>query len=301
MQTRNHWVPARHNGLMPWIVMFTLGILATTGVALATAEMTLTDGDAQLDELPLGTDLYVEATGLAPFSNVDVVLLDWNGSEVLRHAHTVDGVGALPATRLWYRTGIGGCDCIKWGQGYPFRHPHEALQIIGLAVTVQLIEADSGVILADHSLTLVRSRGPLLYTSGLRGCPRERFEKDEVLMLMSTDSVSAMTVFLVPHQENWKEGDPIVDVRVGYQKGQSFQASADGLSGVLWQGIESEVGEYDLLIRPGTNQGSPAEPTFRLEDRVHSFFGWGRGDGDGPGDWRGEGGLVIDDWGCHFP
>lgn len=296
MQTRNHRVPTRLGGLGPWIVMLTLGILTASGSAVATPNVKLTDGDGVLDDLPVGTDLYVEANGLQPSSSVDVLLLDWNGVEILRQHRNVDGQGDLESKRLWYRTGIGGCDCKMDGRGYPFQHPYEALQMIDYEVTVRLVDTDTGVFLAQHMLTVARPSEPLIYTSGVRGCPRERFEDDRTLMIMSTDSTPPVTVFLVAHRESWKVGDPIVDVRDGYQEGQAFQASADGLSGVLWQGVESGIGKYDLLIRPGTDQGQPVGLTLRSGDRLHSFFG-GSPDGDPGG--RSNGGLVIDDWGCH--
>ncbi len=262
--------------------------------AVGASSIVTSDGHNTLSALPLGSDLHVGAAGLPAGSSITLQLVDWQGQTILQKPVTADSDGNVASVPLWLRTGIGGCDCKLLGDGYPFRYPREARQILGLTVTVQLVAAD-GSLLAGQDLEIVHSVQPLIFPADLKACPRQLLPSHETLLIVSDGPTGAASVFVVEHRSSWTLGMPFQDLRVGFPQGQPIAASPDGWNEILWQGAESQVGHYDILIRwhigdpsvPGNLRYGEGDTILRLPVLT-------------PGG-RSDGGLVIDDWGCNGP
>lgn len=259
--------------------------------AVGAGSIIASDGFENLSALPLGSDLYVAAEGLVAGSEATLRLVDWQDQTILQKTTLADSDGKIPAGPLWRRTGIGGCDCESLGEGYPFRYPHEAQQILGMTVSVQLLD-DSHNLLAEQDLPIVQSLQPLIFPADLRACPRQLLPKGESLLIVSDGPTDAASVFLVQHQQHWTLGAPFHDLRPGFPQGQPIAANQNGWSEVLWQGAETQPGHFDILIRwhhggtfPGVLRFGESDTILRLPTH--------------PPGHRTDGGLVIDDWGCH--
>jgi hypothetical protein len=270
-------------------------VLGLLGLCLAPSVMASTilasDGVNALTALPLGSNLNVGAAGLTAGREVEIQLIDWNGLIILRQSAVADANGEIASAPLWLRTGIGGCHCKYLGDGYPFRHPYEARQILGLKVTVQLLDTNDGILLAEQDLPIIERSRPLVFPANIEGCPQHLVAANESILLLSEGPTGAATVFVVAHRDRWSLGMPFQDLRSGFPQGQDIAASPQGWNELLWQGIESHQGHYDLLIRWHTQDPQPQAP-LRLgtHDEILPL--------PTGGDNRTNGGLVIDDWGC---
>ena len=285
--------PQRSSAPTPFILLAV--VLGLLGLCLAPSVMASTilasDGEHALTVLPLGSDLHVGAVGLTAGREIEIQLIDWNGLTILRQPAVADANGEIASAPLWLRTGIGGCHCRYLGDGYPFRYPSEAQQILGLAVTVQLLTRVEGSLLAEQELPIVESARPLIFPANLEGCPKHLMALDDSILLLSDGPTGAATVFVVAHRDRWSLGMPFQDLRSGFPQGQHIAASPQGWNELLWQGIESQRGHYDLLIRWHTEGTGPQVP-LRLGTHDEILL-LPTGDDD-----RTNGGLVIDDWGC---
>lgn len=280
--------------LVPLVVLVFVLLAPCASTAQGSKQLVLGDGSGPIRSLPVGDDLWVEASSLPASHPVDLVLRDDAGNELVRRQLQTSNQGTIPQTRLWARTGIRGCGCgelVDGHEAYPFVWPAEATVLVGRTFRVTT-ESHQGQTFASRLVPIVARQEPLLYAADIMGCPVQLRATDEAILFVADRPLGGPSrLFVTSHQPAWIVGNPLVDARPAYPLGQLITDTGAPSEIMIHPGI-LEAGEYDLIWRPN---GS-SDPTLASTDRVVRLP-----DIETLNDDRSDGGLVIDDWGCGRP
>jgi hypothetical protein len=224
--------------------------------------------------LAIGDDLAVSWPGAPPDTLLLLRVVDDGGTVVVEKVALSGEDGLEEPAALWLRSGVVGCD--PWSETeadrYRFRTLGEAEAVLlDRAFGIEIMEADSGALLLSKALAFAPNIQPCLYFSDATGCPRQRFERTEVIYLSGRhlNPGTSLVFFMVPGGEPPAVGDPVEEVRADYEGGaQGFSAWVPNLGGVNFtlavggDAMNPPVGCYRGLAREGTTW----EPVRQAED-----------------------------------
>lgn len=228
----------------------------------------------------IGDSVVGHLSGVAADQAFELVLED-EGHRMIATAEVISNAdGRIPATDLWSRTGVVGCDSLH-GFGdvlpdpdaYRFAHYVEAEQILGgRTFRLRLLKAGTDVEIAGKELQLTVGKAARFFFSDGTGCPRDTLADDEDVYLTALhlpEQLSSVYVFLVAAQASWMEDDPLADVRTEYQSTPQLieLGEDDTLTELLWPAAATENGRFDGFIRNGNH--SPAAQVLNIDWRTH--------------------------------
>ncbi|MEO1085243.1 MAG: hypothetical protein AAFY88_13470 [Acidobacteriota bacterium] len=240
-----------------------------------------------LDELPVGEDLWVSVTGALPIHayRLELWQVAYTGRNLaLSQEVNSDPFGVISHHLLWKRTGIFGCSCGEEVSGYPFAGPAEVEEaMLGTHMEVVLRRADGGgewVDAANAKFFITSAVEPWPYVIGERPCVLRGLAAGEGATLVSYGPPPGdwSTVYVVPHRTQWREGDPLVDVRPGFQGGQVVSRHDWPVD---LRFAPPAGAAFDVVIR----RGQPPAGTDAFIPDVHGPLPNGNP-------------LVVKDWGC---
>ena len=200
------------------------GLLLLGGSAEARpgAVIALTNGNLPISQLLIGDDLFVTLSEAAPATTYEVQLLAPDGLQIAAEQVTTDAAGVSPPLLLWSRTGVIGCQlCLAADPSiYLFETHGDAAQVLaGQTLTIDVLGPNRNSV-ASAALTVNGLARELVYFSNAAGCPRQGFNAGEqvyLTFLHPDRSQPKRRIFLPQSAGSWPVGQPVADVRGGFQ------------------------------------------------------------------------------------
>ena len=289
---------ARRRSSAPGIGLVLLAAfsLALGGNPASAAVLHLTAPAAgEVAELEIGDDLRIEASGLGARRAVDILLLDDGGAELRRLEARTGADGSLPSTLLWFRTGVVGCDRIRFPDEIlplefaTFQGAEAAL--LGRTFSVLLKPPAGRQVISAKRFTFVPRRSARFFFADGEGCPRYRFETEEDIYLARYGGAEeVLRVFVIGARSRWRGSGQRFHESHGREEGALALPSAGGE--LLSQAGALPVGSYAAVLRfdlNDTRQVFVDGDVFLIPEEIED---------EGP---TNDDGLVINEWGSEGP